>query len=236
MHTQRFDNTGRWLYAGAVLAIGLIHFITRGFPAGLLPAPGYTVGAFISGALLVAAALYLLISPDPRAGLCMAMMWLLLFLCIHLVKLLTHLHDGNVWTGALEVLGLCGGGLIAAGGRWRKPGLYLLAFVLLGFGVLHFIYLDFIVYLIPAWWPAKVFFAWVVMLAFVAASISIASGILRAWGALWLGIMFSSWVVVLHLPRVIANVHTETEWTSLCVASAMAGIGFMIYRQEILAK
>lgn len=236
MHTRSVSNIGRWLYAGAVLAIGLIHFITRAFPAGLLPAPGYTGAAFVSGALLIAAALYMLVSNHARAGLYMAMVWLLLFLCIHLFKLLTHLHDGNVWTGALEVLGLCSGGLIAADGRWRKPGLYLLAFVLSGFGVLHFIYLDYIVYLIPAWWPAKVAFAWMVALAFTAAAISMASGMWRRWAALCLGIMFSIWVVALHAPRVVANAHTGTEWTSLCVAAAMAGIGYMIYRQEILAK
>jgi hypothetical protein len=32
----------------------------------------------------------------------------------------------------------------------------------------------------------------------------------------------------LHVPRVIKNPQTETEWTSMCIALAMSGIGFIL--------
>ena len=40
--------------------------------------------------------------------------------------------------------------------------------------------------------------------------------------------MFFLWVIVLHIPRVVAAVHTETEWTSLFVALGMSGIAWML--------
>jgi hypothetical protein len=38
-----------------------------------------------------------------------------------------------------------------------------------------------------------------------------------------LGIMFFTWVFILHLPRVVSASHNGNEWTSAFVALAMCG-------------
>jgi hypothetical protein len=40
--------------------------------------------------------------------------------------------------------------------------------------------------------------------------------------------MFLSWFFILHLPRVNAHIHTETEWTSMFVVMASSGEAFLI--------
>jgi hypothetical protein len=66
------------------------------------------------------------------------------------------------------------------------------------------------------------------MVAFFASAISfIIQKQVKLSGTL-LGLMFFIWVLILHLPRVIANIHTEPEWTSLFVALAFSGIAVLI--------
>ena len=44
-----------------------------------------------------------------------------------------------------------------------------------------------------------------------------------------LSVMFGTWVLVLHIPRVIAHPRTGNEWTSMLIAAAMCG-GSLIVR------
>jgi hypothetical protein len=40
--------------------------------------------------------------------------------------------------------------------------------------------------------------------------------------------MFFMWVCILHLPQVIADKHSEQNWTNLFVPLAMSGIGLLV--------
>lgn len=102
-------------------------------------------------------------------------------------------------------------------------GRLLFAVPLLVFAVQHFLYAAFIATLIPAWIPARLFWAYFVGCTFLAASVSIASAWRGRLGATFLGAMFGIWVVILHAPRVYAAPHNGNEWTSLFVALAMCG-------------
>jgi uncharacterized membrane protein YphA (DoxX/SURF4 family) len=61
----------------------------------------------------------------------------------------------------------------------------------------------------------------------MAAGLAIATGILTRIAGIWLGIMFASWFLTLHLPRVLAAIHNQDEITSMFVALAFAGVSLI---------
>jgi uncharacterized membrane protein YphA (DoxX/SURF4 family) len=102
-------------------------------------------------------------------------------------------------------------------------GRYLYAVALIVFGIQHFQYAAFIATLIPNWIPAHLFWAYFVGVAFFGASLSIVSRIQVRLATGLLGLMFLTWVLILHIPRAVTATHGSNEWTSLFVALAMAG-------------
>jgi uncharacterized membrane protein YphA (DoxX/SURF4 family) len=93
-------------------------------------------------------------------------------------------------------------------------------------------YAPFIAALIPAWMPGHLFLAYFTGTAFIIAGLAILAGYGARLGAIGLGIMFLSWVVVLHAPRVAAALHKEGEWTSAFVALAFSGASFIVARSS----
>ena len=51
--------------------------------------------------------------------------------------------------------------------------------------------------------------------AFIAAGISIVTGVLARWGAFWQGVMLLLWFLMLHAPRVALHPRIPAEWSSL---------------------
>ncbi|MGC1105391.1 MAG: hypothetical protein WA876_02545 [Candidatus Acidiferrales bacterium] len=105
----------------------------------------------------------------------------------------------------------------------------LLALSLIVFGVDHFLALAPIGTLIPSWIPWHVFWIAFFGAGFIAAGLSIATGLLIRWGAACLGLMYAIWVFTLHLPRTVLGLyggkgpHSPDEWSSLFIAIALWG-------------
>ena len=147
-------------------------------------------------------------------------------LLAYVPRLVANIHDPGPWTSGSELLALCGAALVLAG--VTKSGRLLFAVPLLVFGVQHFLYARFIATLVPAWIPGRLFWAYFIGGAFVAAALSIATQTAARLSAILLGIMFFLWVLILHLPRVAAAPHNGNEWTSLFVALAMSGGSLLV--------
>jgi sorbitol-specific phosphotransferase system component IIBC len=92
----------------------------------------------------------------------------------------------------------------------------------------HLMYAKFVATLVPAWIPGQLFWAYFVGVAFFAAGLSIIARKLAPLAATLLGLMFLLWVILLHLPRVVASPHDGKEWTSAFVALAMSGSAFAL--------
>jgi uncharacterized membrane protein len=236
--------TGRLFYAIALLAISIIHLVFQHFPNGLLPVPatlpGKTLLANINGSTMVLVAIWMLLKPQShQSALAAAALWLVLLLVVHLRLLLPHLNDGGEWASTLEVITFLSGALMIAGINRPNAGILLvrighclLVATLIGFGILHYIYLTYITTLIPAWMPGKTILAWVVTIAFFAAALSL---LIRKQVKLamdLLSLMFFLWVLMLHLPRAI-KIQIEPEWTSVFVALAMSGIAQLAYATTV---
>lgn len=232
MNSRIYHLTGKWVYAIAILTIGLIHIITNGFPKGLVPVPadlpGKNILAFITGGVLVVAALMLLIKKYTTYGAYVALaIWLLILGLVHLPKLLPDIHNGGEWTGTFEVIAFISGASMLGSHKLPLIGKYLFALCLFVFGIQHWLYAQYIATLIPTWIPQPLFWSYFVMVVFLAVALSILIQKLTNLAGLLLSLMFILWVLILHLPRAITK-STEPEYTSLFVALAMGGMALLI--------
>jgi hypothetical protein len=232
---------GKLFFAAAILAIGIIHLVTGHFPTGLLfvdsKFPAANTLAYINGAVLVIIGVLIFSKKYQYTGAYIAaIVWLILLLIVHLPKLITTYNSPNEWTPTFEVAGIFAGSLILMGNTSIKKnsssfiliGSYIFAVSILVFAVLHLKYLDFIITLIPAWLPFKLLWAYIVMVAFFAASISLFLRVLVRVSTSLLALMFFIWFCILHMPRVASSPHSETEWTSLFVVLIFSGIALLI--------
>jgi uncharacterized membrane protein len=105
----------------------------------------------------------------------------------------------------------------------KTLGRVFVAISLIVFGVQHFIYGGFVATLVPAFMPGRLFWAYFVGVAFVAAAVGIFTKMLARPAATMLGVMFFLFVLLLHIPRIIGKSSDGNEWTSGFVALAMCG-------------
>jgi len=234
---------GKIFFAIAIIAIGVVHLVNRDFPAGLLPipatVPGRAILVYITGIALILAGLMLLIEKYTRYGAILAgIIWGVLLIVFQLPRLALDIHNPGPWTSTFENAGIFSGALFLISDQmsgskssvYKLIAYYLFMLMVIVFGTQHYMYVKFIATLIPAWLPAHLFWAWLVMIAFFAAALSILMHIKVRLTATLLAIMFLLWVVILHLPRAFGDVHVETEWTSTFVALAMSGVSLLLAR------
>jgi uncharacterized membrane protein len=96
------------------------------------------------------------------------------------------------------------------------------------FGIQHFLYANFVATLVPAWMPARLFWAYFVGAAFLAAAAGILFKKTERPAATLLGAMFLLFVLMLHIPRIVAHPSDGNEWTSGFVALAMCGSAWVL--------
>lgn len=80
------------------------------------------------------------------------------------------------------------------------------------FGAEHFTNTASIIRIVPAWMPARTFWAYFVGVALLCASISFASNLYRQLSSTLVGVMFVSFVLMIHIPGVIANPNNRVVW------------------------
>jgi uncharacterized membrane protein len=179
-----------------------------------------------------------------RAAGALAFLFVLCALVLHTQRFSGILHSGNIRTGAFEALALGAAALVLAGARldvdrladesqaatgWAVLlGRLLFGFSAVIFGIQHFMYAAFIATLITPWIPAKLFFAYFTGCVFIAIGLAMLTNVKGSLGALWLGIMFLLWVLVLHGPLVSKALHNQAQWASLLVALGTSGGSFII--------
>jgi len=245
----RLLHLGRLFLAISLTAFGIQYLLYGRFVGGLPPVPPWTpggaVGAYLVGTFLIAAAVC--IGGNWKARLAATLVGILLFLCVvllHFLQFSPIIYSGVARTRALEPLSLAGAAFVLASalplgpsrssarnsysGILRKLGLILFALPMLIFGLQHFLYAPFIATLIPAWIPARLFFAYSTGIAFLAAGASMLANIFGRLAAILLGVMFLFWTLFLHAPRVAASLHNGDEWSSFFVALAFSGSSFIV--------
>ncbi|HTU81240.1 MAG TPA: hypothetical protein VMF61_03870 [Candidatus Acidoferrales bacterium] len=140
-------------------------------------------------------------------------------------------HNGR--TVIFEPLAIAALALLIPGGdlpKWlRASARLLLAACLIVFGVDHFLALDLVASLIPAWIPWHLGWAAFFGAAFIAAGLALLTRYLEREAAGGVALMYAVWVVTLHLPRTLGlygipgAIRDPAEWSSLFIAIALCG-------------
>jgi uncharacterized membrane protein YphA (DoxX/SURF4 family) len=236
---------GRYLFPAAILAFGIQNILYARSGAYLGPPwtpAGHVLAFFLGVALALAGVIIAIGGKLPLAEFVVVAITLLRAGIVYLPRLAATPRDPDPWTNGFELLGIAGAGLVLAvswtdddrqlrrgvGGILWLLGRILFAVSLVVFAIQHFMYARFVATMVTPWIPGKLFWAWFVGFAFVASAIAIVGGKLGQLAATLLGIMFLLWVVILHAPRVLADLHNGYEWTNLLVALAFGGGAFII--------
>ncbi len=246
---------GRCCFAIAMVAFGLQHliygdFVTRVVPSWPAWLPGRTSSAYLIGAALVAAGGAILLQFRTRgAALLLAVLLMLSFVFLGLPLAVGDMPWGGKWTNAGKTLALCGGALAvalsarsAANEAIRLPDRFIVVariffaiFLILG-GIQHFIWAQLVKTMVPAWIPGPLFWTYFAGVALIAGGIGIVLPQTTRLAARWTGVMIFLWVILLHIPRALANLHDSNETTAVFEALAFSGIAFVMSIMSVPAQ
>jgi uncharacterized membrane protein len=225
---------GRLFFATAMVASGVQQLITADFVRLVPPLPAWipwhSFWACLVGVILIAAGVAIGIGRGTRRAVAvLGAMIALAFLFLHLPLALTNPGAGFMWTNPCKALAMLGGVIILAGSKkWVPLGALLLGgFLILG-GVQHFVYADFVAKLVPAWIPGTRFWVYFTGTALIAGGVGILLPKTRRLAATLVGIMILSWVVLLHIPRALADLSKGGETSGVFEALAFSGVAFIL--------
>jgi len=237
---------GRILFALSMAALGVLNLIDGAFVLGVEPvpeaAPLRDVLPYLSGALLLLGGLAQAHVRTARFGaLALALVLFVWCAALHAPRLIADPNQPGALSAGFETFALFGAALLLAAALEGSPPLRESLFAKLGvvgrcvfavslpvFGLQHFQYVQAFADLIPAYMPFGVFWAYFTGAAHIAAGLGILTGVLSQLAASLLSAMFTLFIVLVHIPRVIADSANRQEWTSLLVATALTGGAWLL--------
>lgn len=241
----KFITKGQIMFGVAVVALGIDNLVSANFGLklpGVPWVPGKPLFAYISGVAFIAVGISIAANLHSRI---MATLLGYLFLGFVLFRALplvvAHPADWSAYGVLFEgvALGAAAWTLVQnlpratrqrenVLGKMTITGPYLFAMSLVVFGSIHFYVARIIASLIPAWIPGSLFWTYLTGTALIVSGISIAIQKLDRWAGFLLGVMFLLWVILLHSPRVAADLHNLDEWSSAFIALGMCGGSWII--------
>ena len=196
--------------------------------------PARAAFAYVHGAILVLAGIGLLFDKTVRVS---ALILELVWLVWALLRVPTVIANWRSLGSLAEVFAITSGFLLLAGivgprtETKRKEALaarYCFALCMPAFGVVHFLYPAAVASWVPSWLPAHMFWAYFTGTAHCAAGLAILSGVLAGLASRLFAIMLSSWVLIVHIPRVFATPRDRHEWTTFFVALILTGLAWIL--------
>lgn len=138
-----------------------------------------------------------------------------------------------VWLGVGEAGSLMAAGLALVGVGTQNARLILGARIVFGlcavvFGISHFAYAEITAKMVPGWLPVPLGWAYLTGCGHLAAGLALVSGVQARLAAGLEAAMCACFVILLHVPRVVAAPASQVEWTMLCVALAITGAAWVI--------
>jgi uncharacterized membrane protein YphA (DoxX/SURF4 family) len=192
--------------------------------------------AYVSGAILIAGGVLMLARRERAGALVLASFFGLWVVAFHLPPTLTQaIGSIGAWNAPAESAFITAGGLalLAARAAGSSRTLALVARLLAGvsavvFGFAHFNYIDFTASMVPGWIPFKTFWAWATGAGHLLAGLALLSGVRARLAAGCEAAMMGSFVLLLHLPRVIAASDQHVEWIMLAMSGALTGAALLV--------
>jgi uncharacterized membrane protein YphA (DoxX/SURF4 family) len=231
-------------YGLAVIALGMVALVWKDFDLGQpVPKlfPDRAVLAYAAGAFMViagAAVEWRRTAAWGAAGLAVYYgLIVVLLMWGHLLP--AHYAEFGIYSGAAEQLAIAAGGLIVYAARARIDSFLAARLTRLGqiafgvcallFGGAHFFYLNLTVPLVPKWLPPnQVFWAYATGIAHIAAGVAILTGVQARLAAILLAIMFASFTPLVHLPMLLVDPSSRTNWSENALNLALIGAAWVV--------
>jgi uncharacterized membrane protein YphA (DoxX/SURF4 family) len=203
-------------------------------PKGL---PAFGLLAYVSGLLLIAGGVAILSRKGERLGaLLLASFFGLWVVALHLPNAIQGWRHIGAWLAPAEsAFAMLGGVALFAAGAGSLRGPLMTATRLLAgvcclvFGLAHFNYIDFTATMVPAWIPPnQKFWAWATGVGHFAAGLALVSGIQARIAATLEAAMMAAFVVLLHVPLVVAAPAQHVNWVMLGVATTYTGAAWLV--------
>jgi uncharacterized membrane protein YphA (DoxX/SURF4 family) len=225
-------------YGAGALGLGIIGLVFASFALQWQPVPAciaqHGTLAIISAIILVLAGIATILRRTVTLGAIILASWYGLWVvALHAPIVLAKPSVGSL-LGVAEIFALTTAGLQLQYVRRLRTGPVLVwVRILFGlcpivFGISHFVYADFTAQMVPGWIPAPLFWAYATGTAHLAAGIAIVAGIRVRLAATLLATMCGLFVLLLHLPRVIATPGSQLEWTMMFVALSITGAAWIM--------
>jgi uncharacterized membrane protein len=240
---EKSQTLGRIFVAIALVVFGVQHFMYGGFVAGLVPAwmPGRLFWAYFVGVAFFAAAVGILFEKLARpASTLLGVMFFLFVLLLHIPRIALHSRDGNEWTSGFVALAMCGGAWVLASASplderetadpFLKLGRYFFALAFVAFGIQHFVYAHLAAGLGPPWFPERPLWVYLIGVVFVAVGVAIFLRKKARFAATLLGTILFIFFLLLHVPRIAAQLHNPGPWTSGFEILALCGASLVLAR------
>lgn len=250
---KNLPNIGRVFYGIAIFVIGLYTIYYKDFHPYLLPAnhswlPGIAVFAYTFGALLTLAGVCIVFKKKTGPVSLLLGAVLLLIVCFYyipyeLIAATNYMHLGE-WENAEKEFALAGGAFVIAGcfpekketpitrflGKLLPFGTVSFSLMIIGFGILHFVYAKEAADYVPSWVPNHIFWMYFCGASLLCSGIGIIVNVKRRLAAVLLGSMIFTWFIILHTPRMIAAPSADLgdEAVSAFLALAYSGTAFII--------
>jgi uncharacterized membrane protein len=241
---MRVTSIGHLLFALGVAGLGILSLFSGDFPYTWQPVPTWVPGreilAHLSGILLLAGSIGLLVKRSAGPAASVLAIYLLGWVLVLQVPRVAH-DPGNIgmWLGIAESSVLFSGSWIIAAllagprTRTRLPFLtgeggvrmarLLFGLACLPLGISHFVYSAATAGMIPAWIPGHLGFAYFTGACHFAAGLGVLFGVFPRLAATFEAVMISLFVLLLHIPSAVAEPNSRLQWTMVFVASALAG-------------
>jgi uncharacterized membrane protein len=244
--------TARAFYGIGIAALGIQQFVYADFrPVIFPPEPlwmHFSVLAYIAGAALVASGVCIWVGKNVRiVSLLLGGFLFLMFITFQSSYILfiqpNLAYHLGLWTDPLKELALSGGAFIMAGlskqesMTWYRNfflsvlekfipfGRIFFCITMISFGIDHFFYTKFVAGLVPRWFADRIFWTYFGGVALISSGVAIILDIRLKQVSLLLSLMLFLWVILLHIPRAIADpyIASGNEITSVFEALAFSG-------------
>ena len=234
-------NTNALTYAAGAILLGVVGICFHDFAMQWQPVPA-SIGmrtqlAYLAGALLAIGGALLLVPRLERASALLLTVFIgLWMLVLNLPAAIASASHIGAWNSPAEIAFMSSGAIaLYAHGITGNlgPVLRMIARMLAGvsaivFGFAHFNYIDFTAGMVPAWIPFKTFWAWATGAGHLATGLALVSGFKARLAAGFEAAMMGSFVLLLHLPRVIAAPDQHVEWIMLGVSTLLTGSALLV--------
>ncbi len=237
--------SGRVAFGLAVALLGIVHLVFGAEVARMFIFPEALGGRDLlgraAGAVLLACGVLVARGTwrGREAAVGLVGLVLLSVATLHLQRALLSGTFGGAWLGVLKWMALAGGAMSVAQSmpawpprprfdrmvaRGASAGTWAMAALMIGSGILHLRYVDFVVGMMPTWMPWREFWAYFTALTLAAGGLGIlVKPVARAAAGLS-SAMFLGFFVLVHVPRTLANPSASTGWAELGESLSYAAI------------